>query len=529
MIKRIAALLIAFAFAGDVPASNDLAEADINGKILQETSEHSQVMRIARILTDVYGPRLTGSPNFKAACDWTLNEMKDWGLSNPHLEAWYFGYEGWANQKCSVNVIAPYKSNLECEAVAWTPGTRGRIRAQAVLIAPPANPSAETLNRFMDGVKEKIYRKVVLVGEPKPVIVSSGVPPKRLEKDEIWKHIDPFGPDPCLAQAPELPRNEGKTLESWQVNELIDSLLLGNDVVAKMTDAERDDGQVAVLGARIQDVSKSVPGLVLRREDYGRIARTLASGSNIEMELEISNESYPEGKTSFNVIAEIPGTEKKKEMVMLGAHLDSWHGATGATDNAAGVSAMMEAMRILQKLGIRPRRTIRLALWGGEEQGLLGSKAYVEDHFGTYEKRKAEYSGLMAYLNMDSGTGRVRGAMVFGPPEAAAFIRGILKPFEDLGVVGAISSGNRIRGSTDSTSFNWAGLAGIWLQQDPLEYFTSTLHTNLDTFEHLSESDLKQCAIVAAALAYHLAMSEESLPKFGDYSMPKPGTNSGCR
>jgi len=529
MTKRIAALLTMLAFVGSLPASNDYVEADINREIRQEESEHSQVMRIARTLTDVYGPRLTGSPNFKAACNWALREMQEWGLRDPHLEEWNFGHDGWANEKCLVDVISPYKESLVCEAVAWTPGTKGRIRAQAVQIVPPVNPSKEALARFLDGVREKIRRKIVLVGEPKPVAISSSVPPKRLEDSEVWKYFDPADPDPCLAQPPGVPRNEPKNLESWQVDERVDSFSLANDVLARVTDAARDGGQVPVLGTRTQDASKSVPGLVLPREDYGRITRTLAAGSAVEMELEIANASYPEGKTSYNVIAEMPGTDKKDEVVMLGGHLDSWHGATGATDNAAGVSALMEAVRILQKLGIRPRRTIRIALWGGEEQGLLGSQAYVADHFGTYENRRQEFSKLVAYLNLDSGTGRVRGAVVFGPPEAAAFIQEILEPFKDLGVVGAIASSSRMRGNSDSASFSWAGLAGVGLRQDPLEYFTSTLHTNFDTYEHLSDSDLKQCAIVAAALVYHLAVSEESLPKFGRYDMPQPGTNPDCK
>jgi Zn-dependent M28 family amino/carboxypeptidase len=239
------------------------------------------------------------------------------------------------------------------------------------------------------------------------------------------------------------------------------------------------------------------------------------------MEIEIIN-TISDEQTSFNAIAEIPGTDKKDQIVMMGAHIDSWHAGTGATDNATGVAVMMEAARVLQKLGAKPRRTIRVALWGGEEQGLLGSKAYVRDHFGTFEEPKPEFSNLVAYFNIDSGTGRVRGASVFGPPEAAAVLGRILKPFEDLGVMGANSVQNRNHGGTDSTSFSWAGLPGINLSQDPIEYNTHTWHTDLDTYEAVLEGDLKQSAIVAASAVYHLAMREEMLPRFTAETMPAP-------
>jgi carboxypeptidase Q len=207
---------------------------------------------------------------------------------------------------------------------------------------------------------------------------------------------------------------------------------------------------------------------------------------------------------------------------MMGAHIDSWHGGTGATDNATGVAVMMEAARILKTIGITPRRTIRIALWGGEEEGLLGSQAYVRDHFGTFESPRPEYSVLSAYINLDAGTGRVRGASVFGPSEAAAVLREILEPFKDLGVVGANSVKARSHGGTDSTSFNWAGLAGINLLQDPIEYNSYTWHTDLDTYERVLEPDLKQCAIVVASTVYHLAMRDELLPRFSAAGMPSP-------
>jgi Zn-dependent M28 family amino/carboxypeptidase len=242
----------------------------------------------------------------------------------------------------------------------------------------------------------------------------------------------------------------------------------------------------------------------------------------VTLEFTIVNAIYPEGTTSYNAIAEIPGTDKKDEIVMLGGHLDSWHSATGATDNGIGCAVMMEAARIIKALGIQPRRTIRVALWGGEEQGLLGSKAYVKEHFGTFENPKPEFDKFAGYFNVDSGTGRIRGASVFGPPEAASILRQTLAPFEDLGMVGALATESRRSGGTDSTSFNEAGLPGIGLSQDPIEYGSYTWHTNLDTYERIIEDDVKKSAITVAAAVYHLAMRDDMLPRFSKDKMPKP-------
>ena len=233
-----------------------------------------------------------------------------------------------------------------------------------------------------------------------------------------------------------------------------------------------------------------MPTVILRNDDYGRIERLLADGEDVKMEFHIVNNVYPEGKTSYNVIGEIPGTDKADEVVMLGGHLDSWHAGTGATDNAIGSTIMMEAARLIQSLGLKPRRTVRVALWSGEEEGLLGSLAYVKQHFGSAENPKPEFAKLDCYFNVDTGTGRMRGAGVFGPPEAAAVLRPVLKQFTDWGMAGASASSSRAVGGTDSTSFNNAGLPGIGMQQDPIEYNSMTHHTNLDTYERIIPEDV---------------------------------------
>ena len=264
-----------------------------------------------------------------------------------------------------------------------------------------------------------------------------------------------------------------------------------------------------------------MPTVVLRNEDFGRISRLVADNRPVEIELDVVNTTYPEGKTVYNAVAEIPGSDKAQEVVMLGAHLDSWHAATGATDNGIGSAVMMEAARILKAIGVKPRRTIRVALWSGEEQGLLGSKAYVKAHFGTAEEPKPEYDTFAGYVNVDTGTGRIRGLTVFGPRGSGSVLRKAVAPFADLGVAGAITSKSRRTGGTDHTSFNAAGLPGIGTQLDPMEYQSHTWHTNLDTYERIVEDDVKAQAAVIAGVVYELAMRDEKLPRFTKEQMPK--------
>jgi Zn-dependent M28 family amino/carboxypeptidase len=294
-----------------------------------------------------------------------------------------------------------------------------------------------------------------------------------------------------------------------------------NGAAMRVTDANERLGIVRAQAGNGYDSTKNLPGVILRNEDYGRIARVLADGTPVTLEFNIVNRTYPEGHTSYNAVAEIAGTDKADEVVMLGGHLDSWHSATGATDNAIGCAIMMEAVRVLQAIGAKPRRTIRVALWGGEEEGLLGSLAYVAKHFGTVEQPiQPAFSKLDAYWNIDTGTGRVRGAGVFGPPEAARIVAQFLEPFEDLGVYGASAGNSRVTSGTDSTSFNHAGLPGIGGSQDPMEYNSFTHHTILDTYERIVADDVKKDAIVTASVVYHLAMRDEMVPRFPADKMP---------
>jgi carboxypeptidase Q len=502
-------------------AQNSDRDEDILARIRKEGMEHSQIMKTMHMLTDVYGPRLTGSPNHKRAAEWAVRQMTEWGFVNGHLEPWNFGHPGWLNERLTAHIISPVKDSLVCEVLAWTPSTKGRVRKKVVQIVLPERPTQEQFNEFVAKEKARVKDRIVMVGKPTVVPVNLNPPPKRADDKQIQQRFDPdFRPSPTPTPSPT--PSGPKTLTGQQLAEQTDQFLKENGAVVRVNDARREHGQIRAFNNGTFDVKRVVPTVVMRNEDYGRISRILADNTEVELEFEIVNRVYPEGNTSYNTIAEIPGSDKPDEVIMLGGHLDSWHAATGATDNAIGCAIMMEAARILKSIGVKPRRTIRVALWSGEEQGLLGSLAYVKEHFGSFENPKPGYEKFGGYFNIDSGTGRIRGASVFGPPETATILRNILKPFKDDGVAGAIATRSRGTGGTDSTSFNHAGLPGIGFTQDTIEYGTHTWHTNLDTYERILEDDAKKDAIVVAYALYHLAMRDELLPRFSKSDMPPP-------
>jgi hypothetical protein len=509
------------------PAPTERIDHEANARIREEGRERSQVMQTLHILTDVYGPRLTGSPNHKAAAEWAIKRMTEWGLENGHLEPWDFNHPGWLNERFSGFIVSPVKDSLVGEVLAWTPSTNGTVIADALQVVPPSSFTPQELTKWVDETRPKVKGRIVLMGRHVNVPVTIVKSPLRRDYDELRRQYDPLNPAPAgpprevaaRIAASQRPQDPSR-VSPRAVAEAIDAMLVSGGALVRINDAGRDHGQIRAFNNSTFDASKVVPTVVLRNEDFGRISRILADGTAVKLEFTIVNRLYPEGRTSYNAIAEIPGSDKRDEVVMLGGHLDSWHAATGATDNAIGCAVMMEAARILKSLGVKPRRTIRVALWSGEEQGLLGSKAYVQQHFGTYEAPKPEFEKFAGYFNVDSGTGRIRGASVFGPPAAAAILREAFAPFEDLGVMGATTTKSRRAGGTDSTSFNEAGLPGIGLGQDPIEYGTYTWHTNLDTYERVIEEDVKKSAVAIAAAVYHLAMRDEMLPRFSKEEMP---------
>ena len=526
MLKRLVALslvlsLVLLLSPASIVAQNGSGE--VLSRIRKEAMERSQIMKTMHMLTDLYGPRLTGSPNHKAAAEWAVKQMAAWGLENAHLEPWEFKHSGWANERLSAHLIAPVKDPLVCEALAWTPSTRGTVTAKAHQLILPERPSQDQLTSFFAGKKGQVRDKIVLIGKPGVIAVNLNPPAKRQTDEQAAQRYGPNArpfafptPSPTPTPAPNAPR----PLTARQIDEQLDAFLKANGAVVRVNDAGREFRQIRAFNNRSFDVSKVVPTVVMSNEDFGRIARILNDGTEVILEFNIVNRTYPEGATSYNTIAEIPGSDKADEVIMLGGHLDSWHAATGATDNAIGCAIMMEAARILKLLNVKPRRTIRVALWSGEEQGLLGSQAYVKEHFGSFEAKKPGYEKFGGYFNIDSGTGRVRGASVFGPLEAANILREILEPFKDDGVVGAVASRSRRLGGSDNTSFNQAGLPGIGMGQDPIEYNSHTWHTNLDTYERILEDDVKKDAMIVAWSVYQLATRDELLPRLAASEMP---------
>jgi carboxypeptidase Q len=501
-------------------------DTDINTKIRSEEKSNSQIMKTMHWLTDVYGPRLTGSPNHKAAADWAVKQMLAWGFDKAELEAWDFGHPGWVNERASGFITSPVQDTLVLEVLSWTPGTKKKAQGQVFNMVLPERPTQEELTAYLNSVQNDVKGKIVLMGKPAVIPVTIEPIPKRINDDDLRKRLAPGTPqgpgNPNRPAGPPPPAAKPGALTNLQIGEQLDKFLLDNKVLVRVNDAAMDHGEIRAFNNRTFDVKKVVPTVVLRNEDFGRIVRIMNDGTPVTLEFDIRNKVYPEGKTSYNVVGELTGTDKKDEVIMLGGHLDSWHAATGATDNAVGCAVMMEAVRILKAIGVKPRRTIRVALWSGEEEGLLGSQAYVKRHFGSAEAPLPGYEKFGGYFNIDSGTGKARAMSVFGPPEAADVLRGAVAPFEDLGVLGSNTTRSRNLGGSDHTSFNQAGLPGIGVNQDPIEYFTTTWHTNLDTYERIIPDDVQSSATVIAAAVYVLAMRDELLPRFAKDQMPAP-------
>jgi len=543
----------------------------VYAQIRAEETNDSKIMWIIHEVADVHGPRLTGTPNLKAADDWAVKTMASWGLQNTHLEPWTFQppsaatpVPGWENLELTAEAVTPFHGQLIVKPLAWTPSTNGPVTAQVVLIDPPGmapprgggfnffgastpppaepkwaappmppaekpadpkQPTKAELDAYLNSVKDKVHGAIVFVGEHVEVPEDMNPAPMRRPEDEWKSRFDAKNPRPFrFPEQPKLPEGQ---LTRQQVSRQVDQFLVDNGALVRVNDAGRAHGVIVAQQNGTYDWTRAVPTLVMRNEDYGRISRLLGDGAPVTLKISIQNQEYPEGTTAYNAIGEIPGTDKKDEIVMLGGHYDSWHDATGATDNGIGSSMMLEAVRLLAALHVQPRRTIRIALWSGEEEGLLGSLAYVKQHFGSFEDQKPEYAKLDAYFNIDSGTGRPRGAGVFGPAAAADVVRDAMMPFADWGFTGVMASDSRRTGGTDSTSFNNAGLPGIGLAQDAFDYGSFTHHTNLDTYERIYEQDVRAGAVEIASAVYALAMADQMVPRFKDSEMPKPVPEPG--
>ncbi|MGH9736040.1 MAG: M20/M25/M40 family metallo-hydrolase [Candidatus Acidiferrales bacterium] len=560
----VVCMLMALPAAAQAPSVSD-----VYAQIRAEETNNSKIMWLVHEIADVYGPRLTGTPNLKRADDWAVRTMQSWGLSNVHLEPWTFQppsaatpVPGWANLELTADAVAPFHQNLIVEPLAWTPSTKGEVRAEVVLIDPPGltaprfgfgggpaadalkstgmappmpaktaeqdpkQPTQAELDAYLNSVRDKVRGHIVLVG--KHVELAEDFAPAAMRRPESqWE--DFFGPNGKGFRFPnrQAPKLAPDQLTRAEVMRQVDQFLVDNGALVRINDAGRAHGVIVAQQNNTYDWTRVVPTLVMRNEDYGRISRVLADGTPVTLQVNIKNEEYPAGTTVYNAIGEIPGTDKKDEVVMLGGHYDSWHDATGATDNGIGSSMMLEAIRLLAAAHVQPRRTIRVALWSGEEEGLLGSLAYVKQHFGSFEDQKPEYAKLDAYFNIDSGTGKPRGASVFGPAGASGMISEAMMPFQGWGFTGVRVTDSRRTGGTDSTSFNNAGLPGIGLAQDAFDYGSFTHHTNLDTYERIYEEDVREGAVEIASAVYAVAMADQMVPRFAASDMPKPEPEPG--
>jgi hypothetical protein len=481
-------------------------------KIKDEGFQRSKVMEITSWLTDVYGPRLTNSPGFRKAGEWAVKEMTSWGLANAKLEPFGPFGRGWSNEKFAVTATTPGGSfPVIGMSTAWTPGTSGAVTGDAMLAVLDTE---EDLAKFKGKLRGKVVftqalREVPALWTPQATrYTDAELEALERESDSTPRGRGRFG-GPGRQGGPA-----GRGGGAVSFAQRRTQFLKDEGVLATVTPGRGDGGNVFVGGAsanRQPNADVGLPALTIAVEHYGRIVRTLEKNMPVTMELDIRN-TFHDDPTSFNVVAEIPGTDKADEIVMLGAHFDSWHGGTGATDNAAGSAVMMEAMRILKQSGLRLRRTVRIGLWGGEEQGLIGSREYVTAHFGSaadaaFKPAHAKFAG---YFNVDNGTGAIRGIYLQGNEAIGAIFDAWMKPFHNLGMQ-AITI--RDTGGTDHQSFDRVGLPGFQFIQDEVEYDTRTHHSTMDTYERVQEEDMRKNAVIVAAFAYHAANRDEKLPR----------------
>jgi hypothetical protein len=509
LTTAVAALLV----AGLVAQAIEPVDLDAVTRIKAEGFERSQVMDVAWWLTEVHGPRLTNSPQLRAAADWSVKTLNAWGLANVALEPWGPGSEfgrGWSNERTVVHVVKPSPWPVLAYARAWTPGTSGPVTADAVLA--PIAAEAD-----FDKYRGKLKGKVVLLQNARAVPPLFEPPARRLTGQNLEDmEVQQVGPPQGGPGGPGGPGG-GQNITAKR-----NAFLIAEGVVAVLEpgSGRGDSGSVLVGGGGSRNPKDPPvpPQLAVATEHYNRLARLLARGQTVTMEVDVRNTFHDADLNMFNVIAEIPGTDKADEVVMLGAHFDSWHAGTGSVDNASGSAVMMEAMRILKQSGVRLRRTVRMGLWTGEEQGLIGSRMYVRNHFADPAdmKLKPEHAKLAAYFNMDNGTGQYRGVYLQGNEAVAPIFRAWMAPFENIGMTHLTI---RNTGGTDHLSFNNVGLSGFQFIQDPIQYSSRTHHSNLDTYDQLIASDLMKNAVITAAFVYHAANREQMLPR---KPLPKP-------
>lgn len=552
------------------PAARQKTETEILiDKMKDEGLNRSQVMQTLGYLSDVIGPRLTASPGLKRANEWTRDTLAKWGLENAHLEAWGPFGRGWTLKRFSAMVDGPTIFPLIAYPKAWSPGTDTlmplppaadpKAKKSKTPAAAPVNPDTKYTGEVilfnaqndaeLEQYKGKLKGKIVLVGAPRELKAEFEAQGTRRTDSNLLALAS--APDPATVR-PNV--GGGGNQQQFQfASRRFRFLYEEGAAILIDTSFRGDGGTVFVQGANAVQPATPTPGvpnpnvrdknaivpiqLAVTPEHFNRVTRMINAGEKVTMTVDLAVEYQDADLMAYNTIAEIPGTDLKDEIVMLGGHLDSWHGGTGATDNGAGCAVMMEAVRIIQALGLKPRRTIRIALWAGEEQGLLGSRAYVRKHFGYFGDGTAptggggggggqnqqqqklttlpEYEKFSAYFNIDNGTGKIRGVYMQGNAGVQPIFRRWLDPFKDMGATTLTMSNT---GGTDHLAFDAIGLPGFQFIQDELEYSTRTHHSNMDVFDRIQADDMKQMSIIVAAFVYQTAMMDGKMPR-----KPQPG------
>ena len=521
--NRASGFLIILAALCSLPTwSQEKIDLETISRIRYEGFRDSKIMDLASGLMDSIGPRLTGSPNMKRANEWTRDQLASFGLTNAHLESWGPFGRGWANQYVNVRMTSPDVAPLLAYAKAWTPGTNGVVQGKCI------RATIEDKKDF-DKYKGKLAGMIVILGADAEVKPITEAPYRRLSDDDLAK-ISQY-----QIPSEQPPFRFADFLKRQQLVKDQNQFFADEKVLAVIDHSRGTAGGGTVFvqsgGSYKTGETTTVPQLTMASEHWTRIARLLQQKKDVELELNVASTFYDDYPMQYNTVAEIPGTDRKDEVVMLGAHLDSWHTGTGATDNGAGTIVMMEAVRILKALDIKPRRTIRIALWSGEEEGLLGSQNYVQQHFGsrppmddplmkgmpTLIRREAgpvtvkpEQAKVSAYFNVDNGTGKIRGVYLQENAAVAPLFEAWMQPFKDLSMTTLTM---RNTGGTDHLSFDAVGIPGFQFIQDPIEYDTRTHHSNMDVYDRLQPDDLKQAAVIVASFVYDAAMRDQMLPR----------------
>ena len=493
-------------------AQQEIVDQVVTQKIRSEGLNNSQVMKTAFYLTDVAGPRLSNSPGLKRAQDWAVSTLKSYGLQNVKLEPWGKFGKGWQVEKQYAAITAPYYHAILASPKAWTPGTNGAVKSEVVIIDIS---KVDTILK-MEPYKGKLKGKIVIFDSPTVLSTTFKSDGTRYTEEELAAIAAPPVAQGGGQRGAFTPEQMALLRKSRAMRVQVGEFLKAEDVGLLLSISRGAHGTLFTTNGAsyAEDAPAVLPELEMSAEDYLRILRLVKGGIKVEMEADIKTQFFSNDLQGYNVIGEIPGTDNdlKNEVVMLGGHLDSWHAATGATDNAAGCAVMMEAVRIIKALNLSPKRTIRIALWSSEEQGLFGSRGYVANHYGNFRtmELKPEHEKVSAYYNLDNGTGKIRGVYLQGNTAAGPIFQSWLSPFNDLG---ATTITSRNTGGTDHLAFDALGIPGFQFIQDGIDYNTRTHHSNMDTYDRLIADDLKQAATIVASFVYNTAQRDAKIPR----------------